>query len=91
MRVCVIGERVAGADALDGLLTAYEREGVRWIDLPTALADPFYAMDPNIALAAGAAIPYLLLRAREGEALALPENPRRGVIQALDSVCPRPS
>lgn len=85
--VLVLHIGAADADALDGLLTAYEREGVRWIDLPTALADPFYTIDPNIALVAGAAMPYLLLEARKGKALAVPENPRRGVIEALDSVC----
>jgi peptidoglycan/xylan/chitin deacetylase (PgdA/CDA1 family) len=77
----------ADADALDDLLTAYERAGVRWIDLPTALADPFYATDPGIAVSAGAALPYLLLRSRGADAPAVPPNPRRGVIQALDDVC----
>ena len=80
----------ASTRALDELLTAYEREGVRWIDLPTALADPFYAIDPDLATAAGAALPYLLLKAREGEALTLPARPRRGLVEALDAVCRPP-
>lgn len=54
----------ADADAIDDLLTAYEREGVRWVDLRTALADPFYAIDPKLPARYGAAFPYVLAKAR---------------------------
>lgn len=77
---------VADADALDDLLTAYEREGVRWIDLRTALADPFYAIDTGVAIKAGAAAPYLHLKARK-EPIDLPPRPRDGVVEALDTMC----
>jgi peptidoglycan/xylan/chitin deacetylase (PgdA/CDA1 family) len=55
---------VADQDALDELLTSYEREGVRWIDLPTALADPFFAQDPALPSRAGMAFPYRVALAR---------------------------
>lgn len=54
----------ADADAVDELLTAYEREGARWIDLRAALADPFYAIDPHLPARAGAAFPYRVAKAR---------------------------
>ncbi|HEX2659824.1 MAG TPA: polysaccharide deacetylase family protein, partial [Polyangia bacterium] len=38
---------VADADAIEDLLTAYEKEGARFVSLPVALADPFYALDPG--------------------------------------------
>ena len=63
--VLLLHAGVADADALDDLLTAYEREGVRWIDLQTALADPFYAQDPAQPARFGAAFPYLVARARQ--------------------------
>jgi peptidoglycan-N-acetylglucosamine deacetylase len=55
---------VADRDAIDDLLTSYEREGVRWIDLPTALADPFFAQDPALPSRAGVAFPYRVAKAR---------------------------
>jgi peptidoglycan-N-acetylglucosamine deacetylase len=55
---------VADQDALDELLTKYEREGVRWIDLPTALADPFFAQDPALPSRSGIAFPYRVALAR---------------------------
>lgn len=54
----------ADADAIEALLSAYEREGVRWIDLRTALADPFYSIDPGQPYPFGAAFPYLVAKAR---------------------------
>ena len=63
---------VADADAIDDLLTAYEREGVRWIDLPTALGDPFYAMDPGPPVRYGASFPYY---AAKGARVKLPAPP----------------
>jgi peptidoglycan/xylan/chitin deacetylase (PgdA/CDA1 family) len=53
----------ADADAIDDLLTAYEREGAHWIDLLTALHDPFFAEDPALPARFGAAFPYLLAKA----------------------------
>ena len=54
----------ADADALDALLSAYEKEGVRWIPLAKALADPFYAFDPALPARYGAAFPYLVAKSR---------------------------
>jgi peptidoglycan-N-acetylglucosamine deacetylase len=33
---------------MDDLLTAYEQAGVKFVDLPTALTDPIYQINPNI-------------------------------------------
>lgn len=74
----------ADADAIDALLTAYEREGVRWIDLQTALADPFYADDPHLATKAGAAFPYPLAKAK---GVAIPPFPKRPAEAALEHTC----
>ncbi len=54
---------VADAATMEALLTAYEREGVRWVELPAALADPFYAIDTAPARF-GAALPYRVAKAR---------------------------
>ena len=53
------------ADRIDALLTAYEQAGVTWVDLPTALADPVYALDPKVAWKAGATLLDQLARARK--------------------------
>ncbi|HEU4411481.1 MAG TPA: polysaccharide deacetylase family protein [Polyangiaceae bacterium] len=74
----------ADADAIDELLTAYEREGVRFIDLPAAMADPFYAEDPARPSRAGAALPYQLAKAR---GVALPPAPKRLAEEALEGTC----
>jgi hypothetical protein len=66
----------AEADAMDELLTAYEREGVRLVDVRTALADPFYAIDPHLPYAFGAAFPYVVAKAR---GVPLPPHPKREV------------
>jgi hypothetical protein len=39
----------ADVDAREGLLGAFEREGVRWVSLERALEVPFYRLDPDIA------------------------------------------
>jgi peptidoglycan/xylan/chitin deacetylase (PgdA/CDA1 family) len=54
----------AQADAIEDLLSAYEKHGVKWIDLRTALADPMYDMDPGDIARYGAAMPYRLAKAR---------------------------
>jgi len=74
----------ADADAIDALLTAYEKEGVRWIDLRTALADPFYADDPHLATKAGAAFPYPLAKSK---GITRPPLPKRPAEDALESTC----
>jgi peptidoglycan/xylan/chitin deacetylase (PgdA/CDA1 family) len=74
----------ADADALDELLSAYEREGVRFIDLPTALADPIYQIDPASPSRAGAAFPYALARARQTKLGAAPPRPEE---DALETTC----
>ena len=63
-QVLLLHAGVADADAIDELLTRYEREGVRWIDLPTALADPFFSQDPALPAQAGTAFPYRVAKAR---------------------------
>lgn len=86
--VLLLHAGVADADAVEALLTAYEREGVRWIDLPTALADRFYAQDPAQPARFGAAFPYLVARARQmtfPPSALLPAN-----AQMLAAVCPGP-
>jgi peptidoglycan-N-acetylglucosamine deacetylase len=74
----------ASADAVSVLLTAYEGEGVRWIDLPTALSDPFYAQAPRAAYPFGAALPYRVAKAR---AIERPPAPERTAQDALPSLC----
>jgi len=54
----------ADADAIEDLLTAYEREGVKWIDLRRALADDYYRLDTGAPAGFGAAFPYRLAKAR---------------------------
>jgi peptidoglycan/xylan/chitin deacetylase (PgdA/CDA1 family) len=54
----------ADAAAIDRLLTAYEQENVRWIDLPTALEDPFHSLDTAEPMRSGAASPYRIARDR---------------------------
>ncbi len=71
------------ADRMDSLLTAYEAEGVRWIDLRTALADPFYDMQQLRAMKAGASLPYLLLPGRDVHP---PPRPA-GTEERLDQLC----
>ncbi len=63
-QVLLLHAGVADADAIDELLTRYEREGVRWIELGKALADPFFSQDPAFPTAAGAAFPYRIAKAR---------------------------
>jgi peptidoglycan-N-acetylglucosamine deacetylase len=75
----------ADADAIEALLTAYEREGVRWIDLRTALADPFYSIDPGRPYRYGAALPYLIAKAREVKAP--PPVFARDLEERLDRTC----
>jgi peptidoglycan/xylan/chitin deacetylase (PgdA/CDA1 family) len=60
------------ADRMDALLSAYESEGARFVDLPEALSDPIYAMDPGVSVKWGAAFPYLLAK---GRAVTLPPPP----------------
>jgi peptidoglycan/xylan/chitin deacetylase (PgdA/CDA1 family) len=54
----------ADADAIEDLLMAYEKQGVKWIDLRTALADGIYDLDPGVVARYGAAFPYRLAKAR---------------------------
>jgi hypothetical protein len=58
----------ADADAIEDLLTAYEREGVKWIDLERALADDYYRLDSGAPVRYGAAFPYRAARARAVDA-----------------------
>ena len=76
---------VADVDALDELLTAYEREGVKWVSLDRALDDPFYAVDPDIGFKAGAAFPYVVARARGVKVE--PPIYARGLEERLEATC----
>ena len=75
----------ADADAIDALLTAYEAEGVRWVGLRAALADPFYANETRQPVPFGSALPYRLAR-EHGLALAPPAW-ARGLEQRLARTC----
>lgn len=83
--VLLLHAGVADADTIEALLTAYEREGVRWVSLPAALADPFYAMDPGPPMRAGAAFPYRAAKARGLKAP--PPIFARGLEERLEAVC----
>jgi peptidoglycan/xylan/chitin deacetylase (PgdA/CDA1 family) len=83
-QVLLLHVGVADADAIDELLTAYERRGVRWIDLPSALGDRFYAFDPHRPWRAGAAFPYAVARAR---GITLPSPPKRPAEDKLEATC----
>jgi peptidoglycan-N-acetylglucosamine deacetylase len=72
------------SDRLDALLSAYEAEGARFVDLRDALADPVYAMDPGVAAKWGAAFPYLLAKGR-GIRLAAPPPTDE---QRMAGLCP---
>jgi peptidoglycan/xylan/chitin deacetylase (PgdA/CDA1 family) len=54
----------ADADAMDDLLTAYEREGAHFVPLERAMDDAFYAIDPAVPFRFGAAFPYVVAKAR---------------------------
>ena len=76
----------AEAAAIDDILSAYEREGVRWIDLPTALADPFYAGDPSLRDGFGGTLPERVARAR---GVPSPTSTGAGHVERdLKNVCP---
>jgi peptidoglycan/xylan/chitin deacetylase (PgdA/CDA1 family) len=73
----------ASAAAIEPLLVAYERAGVRWIGLRAALADPFYAIE-TAPLPHGASAPYRLATER---ALEAPLAPRDDVHARLLALC----
>lgn len=75
----------ADADALEDLLSAFEREGVRWISLSQALSDPLYAADRRLAIKRGPALPYVLAEKR-GLAADKPVF-ARGLEERLDMMC----
>jgi peptidoglycan/xylan/chitin deacetylase (PgdA/CDA1 family) len=84
-QVLLLHAGVADADAVEELLTRYEREGVHWVDLRTAVADPFFSQDPALPARAGAAFPYRLAKAR-GMA-APPPVYARDLEARLDAIC----
>ena len=63
-QVLLLHAGAADADAIDELLTAFEAEGVRWVGLRAALADPFYAPATHAPVPFGSALPYVLARER---------------------------
>jgi peptidoglycan-N-acetylglucosamine deacetylase len=83
--VLLLHAGVADADAIDALLTAYEREGARFVGLREALSDPFYAMAPGPPMRAGAAFPYRVAKARGLKAP--PPVFARGLEERLDALC----
>ena len=84
-QVLLLHAGVADADAIDALLTAYERAGARFIELRAALSDPLYAMDPGPPMRAGAAFPYRAAKARGVKAP--PPVYARGLEERLDALC----
>jgi peptidoglycan/xylan/chitin deacetylase (PgdA/CDA1 family) len=66
----------ADAAAIEPLLAAFEQKGVRWIDLPTALADPFYELDTKEPLAFGSSAPYRLAKERGIRSKSPPDDPQ---------------
>jgi peptidoglycan/xylan/chitin deacetylase (PgdA/CDA1 family) len=84
-QVLLLHAGAADADAIEELLGAYEREGARWVDLPTALADPLFATDPALPWRAGAAFLYRLAKASRKPAPA--PVYARGVEERLDAIC----
>jgi peptidoglycan/xylan/chitin deacetylase (PgdA/CDA1 family) len=84
-QVLLLHAGIAEADAMDDLLSAYEREGVVWIDLRTALADPLYAIDPGAPARYGAAFPYRIAKAR-GVSVPPPIF-ARGLEERMDRTC----
>lgn len=87
-QVLLLHAGVADADVMGELLTAYERQGVRWIDLPTALKDPFYAIETAPAKG-GAALPYRVARSR-GVKLSAPPIYARDLEERLGAMCAPP-
>jgi len=53
------------AHILDRLLSTYEKEGVRWISLDDALADPVYAQEPDPPRSWRADLPMQMIRSRQ--------------------------
>jgi peptidoglycan-N-acetylglucosamine deacetylase len=85
-QVLLLHAGIADADAAEELLAAYEREGVRFVELATALADPFYALDAGPPLRAGSAFPYRVARARQ--VTFGPPIHARGLEERLAATCP---
>jgi peptidoglycan/xylan/chitin deacetylase (PgdA/CDA1 family) len=63
-QVLLLHAGAADADAIDTLLTAFEAEGVRWVGLRAALADPFYVPATHAPVRFGSSLPYTLARER---------------------------
>jgi peptidoglycan-N-acetylglucosamine deacetylase len=63
-QVLLLHAGAADADAIDRLLAAFEAEGVQWVGLRAALADPFYAPAIHAPVRSGSALPYVLARER---------------------------
>ena len=53
------------SEMLDELLTAYEKEGVKFIGLSDAVKDPVYAIDPAFAATRGSEITYQVMTSRK--------------------------
>ncbi|HXJ21049.1 MAG TPA: polysaccharide deacetylase family protein [Polyangia bacterium] len=84
-QVLLLHAGAADADAIDALLTAFEAEGARWVDLRVALADPFYAPATHAPVPDGSALPYVL--ARERGLTIDPPAWARGLEARLRAVC----
>ncbi len=63
-QVLLLHAGAADADGIDALLTAFEAEGVRWVALRAALADPFYRPATHAPVSSGSALPYVLAHER---------------------------
>jgi peptidoglycan/xylan/chitin deacetylase (PgdA/CDA1 family) len=85
-QVLLLHAGAADADGIDALLTAFEAEGARWVSLPAALADPFYAPATHMPVRSGSALPYVL--AGERGLKIDPPVWARGLEAQLRTVCP---
>jgi peptidoglycan/xylan/chitin deacetylase (PgdA/CDA1 family) len=63
------------AHVLDRLLSAYEKEGVRWIPLDEALADPVYTHEPDPPRSWRADLPSQMIRSRQLQGFTFTASP----------------
>jgi hypothetical protein len=84
-QVLLLHVGLADAETLDALLTAYEKEGARWVTLQQALADPVYAFDPDQPMKGGTGFLYFVAKARG--VTTDPPIYARGLEERLEQIC----
>jgi peptidoglycan/xylan/chitin deacetylase (PgdA/CDA1 family) len=72
------------ARMLDGLLTLYEKLGVKWIPFDMAVADPLYQEEPNPPRSVRGPLLWQVLRSREWSGFPIPPSPE----DLLSLICP---